>query len=504
MISNQIAPILEIKNIVKYFGNNLAVNNVSFNINPGEVVALLGENGAGKSTIIKILAGIHPYESGDIIFSGKKISSSKHLNINDSQPISFIHQDLGLVEWMTVAENMAFIMGFPKKLGLINWSLVYKKAKEALDFIGVDILPETRVFDLSRTEKALLAIARAIAVNAKVLILDEPTASLPASDVKHLFVVLEKLRKKGVGMLYVTHRLDEVIEIADRIVVMRDGEHVESGFTKNYSVKDLVKLIVGEETKQCERISLPINNETILSFKNVISGDVGEVSFSIKKGEMIALAGLRGAGQEDIGRLLFGLRELNNGSINLFGKDYIPKSPKDSILSGISLVAGDRTNESLVMGMTTTENLFLNPLIKQKNPFKKHDKRGEIKRSWFKFQLFDIRPKNLFIEVSALSGGNQQKIVIARWLDLNNPIIILEDPTAGVDVGARAEIYDLLNQALSKGTSIIIISTDFEEIANLCNRALVFNRGKVVTELLNENVTFSNLLEAASSSDDNK
>lgn len=492
------APLLRMQNIIKRFGGNIAVNNVSLNIYPGEIVALLGENGAGKSTLIKILAGVYPYDDGEIFFGDTKIASAQALKKDNLQPIAFIHQDLGLIEWMTIAENMAFVMGYPRKFGFIDWNKIHEQAQQALNEVGINLNPDTRVFDLSRTEKALLAIARAVAVNAKVLVLDEPTASLPADDVKHLFKVLAKLKSKNVGMIYVTHRLDEVVAIADRISVMRDGFPVAEGKTSDYSVKDLVTVIVGEETREHHREPRPKNTEEVLTLSDVVIGDTGPISFSLHKGEMIALAGLRGAGQEEVGRLLFGMRHLDKGHINLLGNSYIPESPKDAIGKGISLVAGDRTNESLVMSMTTTENLFINPIIKLGSAFKRYNRVEELKESWFKFQLFDIRPKNMFIDISALSGGNQQKIVMARWLHLNTPILILEDPTAGVDVGARAEIYDVLNKALKDGISIIVISTDFEEISNLCNRAIVFNRGNVVGELLDEDIKFSTLLELSS------
>ncbi len=301
-------------------------------------------------------------------------------------------------------------------------------------------------------------------------------------------------------MVYVTHRLDEVIAISDRILVMRDGFPVAEGATKDYDVKGLVKAIVGEESRGKQRIPLPENTPEILRLDNVVVGDTGPVSFSLHKGEMIALAGLRGAGQEEIGRLLFGLRDLDQGSIYLDNKPYLAESPQDAIYKGVSLVAGDRTHESVFMTRTTTENLFINPVLSGHSPLKWYKRRDEWSESWFKFQLFDIRPKNLFIDASALSGGNQQKIVLARWMHLNTPILILEDPTAGVDVGARAEIYDLLNKALGEGIAIIVISTDFEEIAHLCNRALVFNRGDIAGELKNEQITFANLLALASDS----
>lgn len=493
-------PILHLQKIVKKFGGNIAVNNVDLTIFPGEIVALLGENGAGKSTLIKILAGIYERDSGDILFHQHKIQSAKTLRKGQHQPIAFIHQDLGLIEWMTVAENMAFSMGYPKTLGVINWRLVRKQAKDALLFVGLNLDVDTRVFDLSRTEKALLAIARAIAVNAEILVLDEPTASLPAADVEHLFSVLRNLKEKGVGMIYVTHRLDEVIALTDRILVMRDGSPVAEGKTKDYDVKKLCHAICGEETRQRQRLPLPTNNQEVLRLDNVIVDDIGPVSFSLQAGEMVALAGLRGAGQEEIGRLLFGERHLKSGHIQLNNRPFIAHSPQEAIKQGIALVAGDRVKESVIMSMTTTENLFLNPTLLGASPLKKYDRRKELAKAWFNIQLFDVRPKNLFIDISSLSGGNQQKIVMARWLALETPVLILEDPTAGVDIGARAEIYALLNNALKQGIAIIVISTDFEEIAHICNRAFVFNRGEIVAELKNDQVSFANILALASNS----
>ena len=499
-MDNAAQPILTLSHIVKRFGGNVAVNDVSLQVMPGEVLALLGENGAGKSTLIKVLAGVYPRDGGDIRFQGASIASAAAIKSASRQPIAFIHQDLGLIEWMTVAENMALVMGFPRRFGLIDWRAIRRRAAQALQDVGIALDPDARVFELSRTEKSLLAIARAVAVNAELLVLDEPTASLPANDVRHLFAVINRLRAKKVGMIYVTHRLDEVIEIADRVCVMRDGRYVAGGRTADYSLRDLVQTIVGEAMADDQREPLPVHRPPVLQLDSVTVGDIGPVSFDLQPGEMLARAGLRGAGQEEIGRLLFGLRQADGGAIRFRDRPYQASSPQQAMACGVSLVAGDRTGESLVMSMSVRENLFINPCASGHRLLSRYGRRAEIGASWWKVQLFDVRPKDVNIDISALSGGNQQKVVMARWMHLGAPLLILEDPTAGVDVGARAEIYHLLNKSLAEGVAVLVISNDFEEIAHICNRALVFNRGKVVGELKNQQVSFANLLELASAS----
>ena len=489
--------LLKMENIVKRFGNATVVNQVSIEVKPGKILALLGENGAGKSTLIKILAGVYKGDGGRILFHDREIASAAALRTGFEQPIAFIHQDLGLIDWMTVAENMAFTMGFPRRFGLVDWKAVRSRAQTALREVGIDLDPDARVFELSRTEKALLAIARAVAVEAEVLVLDEPTASLPADDVHHLFEVLNKLRTKQVGMIYVTHRLDEVIEIADEICVMRDGFHIAGGATAQYTMRDLVHLIVGEEKRSDMRLPLPSAPAPVLSLDGVRIGDTGPVTFRLHRGEMVALAGLRGAGQEELGRALFGMRTVDAGRVELLGSALNVSSPMQAIAAGISLVAGDRLGESVVPTMSVRENLFINPFNIGKALLAPYLASEEVPAALRQAETFDIRPRHTEVPVSALSGGNQQKVVIARWMNIETPVLVLEDPTAGVDVGARAEIYALLNQALERGVAVLVISTDFEEIAHICNRALVFNRGRVSGELLNEQVTFANLLHLA-------
>jgi len=489
--------LLQMEGIVKRFGSQTVVNGVNLSVAPGKIVALLGENGAGKSTLIKVLAGVYKSDGGRILFHDKVITSAAALHANGEQPIAFIHQDLGLVEWMTVAENMALVMGFPRRFGLIDWASVSRRAEAALAEVGINLDPQARVFELSRSEKSLLAIARAIAVEAEVLILDEPTASLPADDVRHLFTVLQRLRERNVGMVYVTHRLDEVMEIADEICVMRDGYRVAGGAISQYTMQTLVSAIVGGEPPKDLRREAPGTAPVLLRIEQLVVDDTGPVSFSLPRGEMLALAGLRGAGQEKIGRALFGMCRPGSGEVFLDERKLTLRSPLDAIRAGISLVAGDRIGESLVMSMSVRENMVLNPFNLGRKGLSAYGAGTEAKPAGEMAERFDVRPRNVEIDVSALSGGNQQKVVMARWLNMETPLLILEDPTAGVDVGARSDIYAILNQALDKGISIIVVSSDFEEIALICDHALVFNRGQVVGELRGEDVRFSNLLELA-------
>ncbi|EKS7794837.1 sugar ABC transporter ATP-binding protein [Edwardsiella piscicida] len=491
-------PLLSLRHIVKRFGHHAAVNDVSLDVWPGQIVALLGENGAGKSTLIKVLAGVYGRDGGEILFKGRAVASARALRRARRQPIAFIHQDLGLVEWMTVAENMALVMGFPRRCGMIDWAATRRQAAQALAQIDIALDPDDRVFDLSRTEKSLLAIARALAVNAEVLVLDEPTASLPADDVRHLFRVMGLLKEKGVGMVYITHRLDEVMEIADGVCAMRDGAYAGGGALADYTLQGLVSLIVGGTLQTSQRAALPPDAALpVLTLHQVQVGEVGPLSFQLRAGEMVALAGLRGAGQEAVGRLLFGCQARQRGEITLCGAPFEAESPAQAMVAGVALVAGDRLGESLVDGMRVGENLFLNPVMHGYRPWSRYDAAQEHGAALATIRRFDVRPPDGDSDIRALSGGNQQKVVLARWLSLAMPLLVLEDPTAGVDVGSRAEIYALLNQALAQGAAIIVISNDREEVAHICNRALVFNRGRIVAELINQDVTFARLLEQA-------
>lgn len=488
------APLLEFKQVSKRFGGTLAVNNVSLDVHESSIMALLGENGAGKSTLIKLLAGIHQLDAGDIAFKGQAIDRSQ-------APIAFIHQDLGLIEWMTVAENIAISTGFPKRFGfLIDWKEAFKRAEAALELVGGGIDPKTRVFNLSRTEKSLVAIARALSVDAELLILDEPTASLPEGDVARLFTVLKDLKERGIGMIYISHRMDEVFRLTDRVAVMRDGKLIGVRKVAETTEEELVLMIVGRPTSEVYSKAPESNAKTVLEIMNFKLDDVGPLSFDLKAGEMVGLVGLRGAGQELVGEALFGLQVIEQGSMRLNNKALEYSTPKAAMDAGVGFVSRNRQEESLAMSMAVRENFFMNPHMHGRGFWKAKRHKTESQEAMKLVNRFNVHPPEPEYEAFALSGGNQQKVVVGRWLEANYPLLILEEPTQGVDVGAKAEIYTLLNAALGKGIAVLVISTDFEEIANICARALVFNRGKITQELRGDELTMASLIHHASGS----
>lgn len=484
--------------ICKHFGGTRALHDVTMNVGRGEIVALLGENGAGKSTLIKILGGIYQADSGAVVIDKKPYKHTPG-SARVRHAVAFIHQDLGLIEWMSITENMSLAQGFQRKAGLIDWKACEIRTAQALQRVGCDLSPSTRVSRLSRAEKSLVAIARALAVECDFLVLDEPTASLPADDVKTLFSVLKRLRNDGVGMIYVSHRLDEVFDISDRVVVLRDGETVGVRSVAHTSPEELVDLIVGRKPKAFNKLS-PVGTAPLLSIKNLHTPNTGPITLEVHIGEILGLVGLRGAGQEDIGRCLFGTIAFD-GEVTLNGAPFKPSSPQQAMQRGIGLIPRDRVVESVATSMSIRENLFLNPGALGRGLFSFMSRRGETKKALVAGIDVGLKPNAPELPIDALSGGNQQKVIIGRWLTNNNQLLIAEDPTAGVDVGAKAEIYSLLNEMVTSGVPVVVISTDFEEVATLCNRAIIFNRGLCIKQLQGHQLSTEALVHYASASD---
>jgi ribose transport system ATP-binding protein len=492
-VTNTPVPLLEVKQARKRFAGTLALDGVDFEVLPGEVHALLGENGAGKSTLIKVLAGVHAADSGEIHLRGRLVDP-----LAEKLPVSFIHQDLGLVDTMTVAENVAALAGYPRRRGLISWRDVRAAAVTALERMGGGVDPDARAADLSAAEKSIVAIARAMAVKCEVLVLDEPTAALPEADVARLLGVLKRLRQEGLGIIYVTHRLDEVFRIADRVTVLRDGRKVMTDAVAKTTQTALIHAIVGRPLSKLFIQPSGGEHNRALSVKDLIVGDVGPISFDVASGEILGLVGLRGAGHDVVGRALFGDVRIASGSIVLSGVVMSLAKPADAIRRGVGFISSKRGEESLAPNLTVRENLFLNPTLAGARLFRPILPGAEQQRSARTLHRFSVRPPEPERPVATLSGGNQQKVVVARWLEAGTRLLVLEEPTFGVDVGSKAEIYRLLQEGLDLGLAVLLVSSDFEEVAGIANRALIFNRGRMSAELRREDLSIASLTAAAS------
>jgi ribose transport system ATP-binding protein len=493
------SPLLAIAGLTKRFTGTLALDRVDFEVRAGEVHALLGENGAGKSTLIKVLAGVHRADAGDIRFAGRPVDPHA-----EKLPVTFIHQDLGLVDTMTVAENVALIAGYPRRGGLISWAAARAVAVRALARMGGGVDPDALVGDLPAAEKSIVAIARAMAVRCDLLVLDEPTAALPEADVTRLLDALRRLRAAGVGMIYVTHRLDEVFRIADRVTVLRDGRRVHMSAVADTTPSGLVHDIVGRSLSELFIRHSAEAAGTVLAVNGLVADGVGPVSFSIAQGEILGLVGLRGAGHRAVGRAVFGDCAIAAGALALDGRSLAPASPEDAIRRRIGFVSSKRREESLAPSMTVRENLFVNPVangVGLLQPIRPADEHARCLKSLVRFS---VRPRDPERIIATLSGGNQQKVVVARWMEAGCRLLVLEEPTFGVDVGSKAEIYQLLEEALDRGLAVLLISSDFEEVAGICHRALIFDRGRVTAELSRGDLSPARLTSLASGAEEGR
>ncbi|MDH6122841.1 ribose transport system ATP-binding protein [Kitasatospora sp. GAS204A] len=488
-------PLVSIRGLRKRFGATLALAGVDLDIHRGSVLALLGQNGAGKSTIIKILAGVYRADAGQATVAGHPLGTDAAC-----AEMSFIHQDLGLVEWMTVAENIALGTGYPRRGGLVSWKAVRKRCQEALAIVAGHLDPDAPVADLTRAERSMVAIARALSTRASLIVLDEPTASLPAADCARLFEALRTLRDRGHGIVYVSHRLDEVYQVADRFAVLRDGHLISQGPLAGLPPAALVREIVGHEPQTRRPAQEPKTAATtmVLRLTGVTVPGVGPVDLQVRAGEVLGLVGLTSAGHMDLGRALTGTRPLLDGEALLDGKPYRPGSVSSAVKAGVGFVTSNRQEEGCALELTVRENFLANPRSAGRPAFSWISPRRERDEAASLVERFAVKPADSEAPIATLSGGNQQKIMIGRWLRTSRRLLILEEPTAGVDAGAKAEIYRLLDDALASGLAVLLISTDFEEVADVCHRALVFVRGTVTAELSGAHLNTTGLTHAAS------
>jgi ribose transport system ATP-binding protein len=486
--------VLDVRGVTKRFGGTLALDAVDLSVGPGEIHAFLGANGAGKSTLIRILAGVHTADGGNICWHGVPMPPAEI-----SKRIAIVHQDLGLIDFMSVGENMAMGYGYPRRRnGLIDWKSVDAKASAILVDLGAPLPLHVAVGSLAPAERSIVAIARAVSRNVDLLILDEPTASLPEADVERLFKTLRALKSRNVAVIYVTHRLDEVFRIADAATVIRDGRTIaRHANLADVTPDQLVSEIVGHLPSKAHKRAR-VDRKPVLQVEGLRSYAIGPVSFTLGQGEILGLAGLRAQGHEGTGRMIAGVHRPIAGRIVLDGKPVAFERTGDAIAAGIGFCTGRRAEEAVAQTMTVKENLFLNPTNFGAAPFQPRSLREEAGKARAILARFAVKPSDPDRDIGTLSGGNQQKVVLARWAGQRYRVIVLEDPTIGVDIGAKSEIYRMMQADCEAGTSYIVVSSDIEELGNVCDRVLAFSRGKVVAELSGDELTTAALTHAVS------
>ena len=476
--------ILEMKGIVKSFGPVKALKGVDFDLRAGEVHALMGENGAGKSTLMKVLTGIHDANEGTIHYNGKQVAYSKPKEAMEDG-IVIVHQELNMMNHLTVAQNIFIGREEFRHNLLIDDGASIKKAKKLFDLLKLDINPTEKVGNLTVGKQQMVEIAKALSMDAKVIVFDEPTAALTESEINELFVIIDDLRAKGVGIIYISHRMDEIARITDRVTVMRDGEYVGTVNTKETTKDEIIAMMVGRTIYEDPKAASAVADDApvVLEVKNLNAGSsVKDVSFQLRKGEILGFSGLMGAGRTEVARLLFGADKKESGTIFVNGKEVTINSPQDAIREGIGYLSEDRKRFGCIVDMTIADNTVMTNLDKYIKGGLIND--GEIVKISDEFvkQLRTKTPSSKQL-VRNLSGGNQQKVVIAKWLEQNSDILIFDEPTRGIDVGAKSEIYTLMNALVAQGKSIIMISSELTEILRMSDRIVVMCEGRKTGEL---------------------
>lgn len=489
--------ILTMKGIDKSFPGVHALDHVDFEVRKGEVHALMGENGAGKSTLMKVLTGIYSKDSGSITYEGKECAFS---NPRDAQAagIVIVHQELNMINDLTVAQNI-FIGREPKKGFCIDDRKMVQEAQKLFDMLDIDIDPRESMGALTVGKQQMCEIAKAISHDAKLIVFDEPTAALTETEIEQLFKIIRDLKSKGLGIVYISHRMDEIKVITDRVTVMRDGSYVGTLITSECTKDEIVKMMVGrtifEEPKQKSNVS--VDAPVVLKVENLSAGRmVKDVSFELHKGEILGFSGLMGAGRTETARALFGADPKDSGRIFINGKEVSIKSPKDAVENGIGYLSEDRKQYGIVLEKSIAENTTMASLNDyKKGLFIDKKKENEVTKKY----VNELSTKTPSIDqlVVNLSGGNQQKVVIAKWLVRNCDILIFDEPTRGIDVGAKNEIYQLMNALIKQGKSIIMISSEMTEILRMSDRVVVMCEGRKTEEISIENATQETIMTAA-------
>ncbi|QTL96737.1 ATP-binding cassette domain-containing protein [Iocasia frigidifontis] len=490
--------LVKMKDIDKSFPGVKALDNCQFELLAGEVHALVGENGAGKSTLMKVLTGVHNKDKGKIFYKGKEVEINTPGTAQELG-ISIIYQEFNLMPHLTVAENV-FIGREPRKGSFIlDKKEINKRTSELLEMLNIELDPETKVMDLTVAKQQMVEIIKALSYNSEVLIMDEPTAALTDSEIEELFVIIKKLRDDGVGIVYISHRFEELKEISDRITVMRDGCYIDTVNTPEIEIDKIIKMMVGREIYESSSKKIyDKNQDIVLEVKNLNrAGVLKDINFSLKKGEILGFAGLMGAGRTEVARAIFGADPFDSGEIYVKGKKVNITSPVDAVNYGIGYLSEDRKRYGLALGLDLATNIVL---TNYKNYLGKLGwvKGNKIKESGYRLiNKLKIKTPGIKQKAKNLSGGNQQKVVIAKWLDCDSDILIFDEPTRGIDVGAKSEIYKLLNDLVEGGKSIIMISSELPEILRMSHRIVVMCEGKITGKLDAEKASQESIMRYA-------
>lgn len=488
-------PLLEMRGIHKTFPGVVALDSVDFTLLPGEVHALIGENGAGKSTMIKIISGLYKADSGELLVDGEVVDFRGPAD-SIARRIKVVYQELDLVPGLSVAENV-YLGAYPKKRGArVDWDALHRNTKQLLDELGLAIDPDTPVGELRVAEQQLVEIARALSQNAQIVVMDEPTSALSTDEVERLFTFIRRLQERGVGVIYVTHKLDEIYRIADRVTVVRDGKHVVTTDVAGTNSHDLVTWMVGRELKDLFPKSSIERGPVLLQATDVSGSGIEHFDLTVHAGEIVGLFGLLGAGINTVGRVLFGASDRTGGSVEIEGQPIKPNSPSDAMAKGMGLLTENRKSDGLVLPMSVRDNMTLASL-RQFASFSWLNSRKETKEASAYVDRLSVRTPSLRQRVQLLSGGNQQKVLMARWLMRDPKVLILAEPTRGIDVGSKAEIYRLIDEMAQRGLGIVFMSTEIPEILGIADRIFVMREGRVTAELERREATQEKLIESA-------
>ncbi|GGD29618.1 xylose import ATP-binding protein XylG [Franconibacter daqui] len=502
--------LLEMKNITKAFGAVKAVDNVTLSLNPGEVLSLCGENGSGKSTLMKVLCGIYPHGSyeGEIWFAGEKLEAN-HIRDTERKGIAIIHQELALVKHLTVLENI-FLGAEITHRGVLDYDTMTLRCQKLLAQVSLAISPDTRVGDLGLGQQQLVEIAKALNKQVRLLILDEPTASLTEQETAVLLEIIRDLQNHGIACIYISHKLNEVKAISNTICVIRDGQHIGTREAEQMCEEDIITMMVGRELTALYPNEPHTAGEEILRVENLTAWHpvnrhikrVNNVSFSLRRGEILGIAGLVGAGRTEAVQCLFGVWPgRHEGKIFIDGKPVTITNCKQAIAHGIAMVPEDRKRDGIVPVMAVGQNITLAALDNFSGALSALDDAAEQQCILQSLQRLKVKTASPMLAIGRLSGGNQQKAILARCLLLNPRVLILDEPTRGIDIGAKYEIYKLINQLVQQGIAVIVISSELPEVLGLSDRVLVMHEGRLKANLINHNLTQEQVMEAALRSD---